>query len=103
MNKYEILSAFIQAEKDWSEPIDVAFDNKTEEGLCWYFIVNQAIEKRLINDVLRPIWQEYKTNETPEFGMDFFGYGYTTHGRRERLEAIRKVINDLKKEINELH
>jgi hypothetical protein len=103
MNKQEILDAFIQAEKDWSEPIEGAYQNYTEDGLCWYFSRNQSIEPDLIDSVLRPIWQKHRVRLNCDYGLDFNGYGHYSQGRAERLEAIRKVINDLKTKLNENH
>jgi hypothetical protein len=51
-----------------------------------------------IKDVktLSKYWKAYKTEQFCRH-YDFVGYGCDSVGRQERLEAIRKVIQDLEK------
>lgn len=98
MTKQEILNAFIQAENDWSEPIERASENETDVGLCWYFYYTTNLDDAEIDEFLRPYWVKYRTKTS---AYHFNGHGDEPQGRAERLEAIRKVINDLKNELNE--
>lgn len=92
MNKQEILKAFRQAEKDWSEPIIDCYKNDTHLGLCNYFQMKGYFQKTVS---LSKYWRKYKTEY---FGVyDFYMTGSYISGRQERLEAIRKVIQDLEK------
>jgi hypothetical protein len=94
MNKEEILDAFIQAEKDWSDPIETATQNVTHWGLCGY-LLNQGFTAKEIDIYLEPCWLTYRTKK--EGGSYHFnGFGDEPQGRKERLDAIRKVITDLK-------
>ena len=99
MTKQEILAAFEQAEKDWSLPIETAFEKKTHIGLCWYFEGQLRLNRYDVREYLKPLWLKYQTLMGPVY--DFNGYGDDKRGRAERLKAIRKVIIDLKKEMNE--
>jgi hypothetical protein len=93
MTKQEILEAFIQAEKDWSEPTGIAMQNCTHWGLCGY-LRNQGFTPDEIEIYLEPCWLPYKTKERS--GYHFNGFGDEPIGRKQRLDAIRKVITDLK-------
>jgi hypothetical protein len=97
MTKQEILDAFIQAEKDWSKPIGWAQTTNTHWGLCRYFISHMGFSLEQIEEYLQPCWTKY---ETKEYGWYHFnGFGNEPQGRAERLDVIRKVINDLKSEL----
>lgn len=84
MEKKEILKAFKQAEIDWIE------NNLLYYGLCFYFEDELNIDRIEIIKYLKPLWLKYAT--TP-FRMFHF------KSTQERLEAIRKVINDLENEL----
>jgi hypothetical protein len=101
MNKQEILDAFIQAEKDWSTTVNQG-SARTHWGLCLYFceILNAPIE--MVEMYLMPRWIKYRTI-TNRKSLHFYAFGDSSQGRLERIEAIRKVINDLKNELNENH
>ena len=96
MTKKEILNAFLQAEKDWSEPITKAIKTHTHWGLCSYFWIIQDIDSDIQKKHLKPLWGKYRTEFETLF--HFWSYGDDPKGRAERLDAIRKVINDLKTE-----
>ena len=100
MTKQEMLDAFIQAEKDWSEPSKTSIEKHTNWGLCWYFIGKQNLKDEQMYN-LKIYWIKYRTTYVST--MHFRGFGWQEQGRQERLEAIRKVIIDLKNELNELH
>jgi hypothetical protein len=93
MTKQEILDAFIQAEKDWSEPVEIAMQNRTHWGLCGY-LLNQGFTVKEIDIYLEPCWLPYRTKERSRY--HFNGFGDEPQGRKERLDAVRKVITDLK-------
>jgi hypothetical protein len=93
MNKQEILDAFIQAEKNWSEPVETVTQNGTHWGLCRYFR-DQGFATYEIAIYLEPCWLQYRTKGSS--GYHFNGFGDVPQGRKERLDAIRKVITDLK-------
>ena len=99
MTKQEILAAFEQAEKDWSLPIETAFEIETHLGLCWYFVAELDLYEDDIREFLMPLWLKYQTRMGSAY--NFNGYGDDKQGRAERLEAIKKVIIDLKNEMNE--
>lgn len=89
MEKKEILQAFKQAEIDWSKPIEEIFENNTYSGLCWYFEKEQCINPSLVHYFLKPLWKKFITKN---HGL------YHFYNNQERLEAIRKVINELENE-----
>jgi hypothetical protein len=95
MTKQEILDAFIQAEKDWSEPIKRAQETDTHWGLCLYFR-RIGFSWNELNFYLEQRWLRYSTLKSI---YHFNSLGNEPQGRAERLDAIRKVINDLKSEL----
>ena len=99
MTKQEILNAFLQAEKDWSEPIEQASENYTHWGLCAYFRIVQDMNDHIQYLHLKPLWIKYRNSFDEPY--HFTSLGDEPQGRAERLEVIRKVINDLKNEIND--
>jgi hypothetical protein len=80
MTKQEIIAAFEQAEKDWSE------GRNKYSCLCWYFGYYYSIDD--VYEHLQPLWLKHRTHK----GMFHF------NTREERLHAIRQVLNDLKNE-----
>ena len=80
MTKQEIIAAFEQAEKDWS--------NNDLRYLCCYFEINLDISHDDVTKYLHPLWRKYITRR----GFVQFD------NREERLHAIRQVLNDLKNE-----
>jgi len=97
MTKQEILDAFIQAEKDWSKSIKVLNIPSMQYGLCRYFIIRMGFSLEQMEEYLYPCWTKYKTKESGWY--HFNSFGNEPQGRAERLDAIRKVINDLKSEL----
>jgi hypothetical protein len=87
MDKKEILEAFKQAEIDWIDYVNE--DAYRLYGFCAYFLFNLRINKQVFDKYLKPYWFKYAT--TPG-GLWHF------RNTQERLEAIRKVINELEKE-----
>jgi hypothetical protein len=82
MNKQQIIAAFEQAEKDWSE------GRNEERYLCCYFEFKLDISRDYVDKDLQPLWRKYITRR---------GFvQFDTH--EERLHAIRQVLNDLKNE-----
>lgn len=93
MTKQEIIKAFEQAEKDWSKKkkwwnFYMPKHNETDCGFCAYFILKHNIDSYVIEGHLEPLWIKYRTTE--HFKV------YHFNNREERLEAIRKVLNDLR-------
>lgn len=87
MTKKEILSAFLQAEKDWEI-------NMHSIGLCYYFDREQRLGRKNTLE-LQLYWIKYKTTSK--------GCMYHFHNRKERLQAIRNVIKDLEYELGITH
>jgi hypothetical protein len=93
MSNKEILAIYKIAEKHWSRPAWLCWIlgwNETECGLCWYFGKKHNLHYYNIDSSDAP-WVKYKT-KTRLFGL------YHFHTRKERLQAIRKVIKDLENE-----
>jgi hypothetical protein len=82
MEKKEILQAFKQAEIDYSK------HQVLDLGLCCYFMEIQSIKPMVMHQFLKPLWKKYATKSEI---MHF-------NNNKERLEAIRKVINELENE-----
>ena len=98
MTKEEILSLFKQAEKDWKRPQRWwQKERGIDRGLCYYFAVRHNLKWYETAEFLKPCWLKYRTTK-----MSI--YHFTSHfrnpkqARKERLEAIRKVIRDLEKQ-----
>jgi hypothetical protein len=95
MTKKEIIKAFEQADKDWSKKKRwwnnyETFRNFTDMGLCGYFFHQQNVSRWDIDEFLCPLWEKHKTK---------FESVYDFNNRKERLKAIRKVLNVLKQQI----
>jgi hypothetical protein len=88
MEKKEILQAFKQAEIDWSKDYNTETNKYVNWGLCRYFGGRFDFDTNEIN-FLKHFWLKYAT--TPDNKFHF-------NNRKERLEAIRKVINELENE-----
>lgn len=91
MEDKEILFYFEQAQKDWSRPKWMCYlfgGNHTEHGLCSYFILKHGL---LSGEVvqLQNQWRRHSVK---------IGF-YDFNNREERVQAIKKVIADLKKRI----
>jgi hypothetical protein len=82
MEKKDILEAFKQAEIDYTK-------SKVKGCFCFYFLLDQDLNNSQVEGFLMPLWKKYAT--TPDRAFHF-------NNRQERLEAIRKVINELEKE-----
>jgi hypothetical protein len=89
MEKKEILKAFKQAEIDWIDYVKEYEYEYRLYGFCTYFLFELRINKQVSDKHLKPYWLKYAT--TPD-GLWLF------RGTQERLEAIRKVINELENE-----
>lgn len=85
MEKKEILQAFKQAEIDWSE--NYYGDNI---GLCTYFKCIKFKTQYAVDEYLKPFWFKFATRPNRVFHF---------RNQEERLDAIRKVINELENEI----
>lgn len=96
MTKPRILELFLQAEKDWGKPFDIDNDNRTQFGLCYYYF-EQLDAAEL--EILRSHWGKYSTVKPKGIDYDFRYLGSNEIGRAERLEAIRKVIKELRNEL----
>ena len=93
MTKQEIIKVFEKAEKDWSKKrrwwnFYKPKRNNTDQGLCLYFIISHNIDSYGVEDYLEPLWIKYKTTRWLN--------QYHFNNRQERLEVIRKVLNDLR-------
>lgn len=91
MSNKEILAIYKKAEKHWSRPIwlcKLIGWNHTKGGLCVYF--QQKHRNYYFISLWECLWIKYKTT---------FDEPYHFNNRKERLEAIRKVIKDLEVEI----
>jgi hypothetical protein len=89
MEKKEILEVFKQAEIDWSKEYNRETNKYVDWGLCRYFGWQFDFTENDIRFHLQPYLFKYVT--TPDRAFHF-------NNRQERLEAIRKVINELEKE-----
>jgi hypothetical protein len=91
-HKVEVFEAFKQAEIDWSMPIEQCKKNYSDGGLCYYF------EKKGYSYLgvrcLSKYWLKYSSTAIGNT-YHFYSRGCTFSGRQERLDAIRKVIQDL--------
>jgi hypothetical protein len=89
MTKQEIIAAFEQAEKDWRRPQRWwQKDRCIDYGLCHYFGAGKKMCSYEVYKYLEPLWEKYRTTD----GM------YHFNNRKERLHAIRQILNDLKNE-----
>ena len=91
MSNKEILAIYKIAEKHWSRPAWLCWIlgwNDTETGLCAYFFHQYRDPWKSEPLILR--WIKYRTNYSKS--------DYHFHTRKERLQAIRKVIKDLENE-----
>ena len=91
MNNKEILAIYKIAEKDWRRPVwlcKILGWNDTETGLCWYFESKHRLY--FMSKSFVKLWIPYRTN--------YSKLDYHFHTRKERLQAIRKVIKDLENE-----
>ena len=92
MSKQEIVQAFTQAEIDFSNPMNSTNDIGSRDiSLCSYFRNCQDLDYHQIHKILEPLWLKYRTINK------YMGF-YVFNNRKERLDAIRKVITDLEKE-----
>lgn len=92
MEDKEILFYFEQALKHWGRPAficNIFGWNNTESGLCNYFIKQHNVPLEEMY-ALYDKWNPYRTVK------DRF---YDFNNRKERVQAINKVIADLKKRI----
>jgi hypothetical protein len=97
MNKEEILSLFKQAEKDWKRPQRRWQKNKyINRGLCYYFTNKHNLNFSIIVKFLEPYWLKHSFKENEYFHFTN-PRNNPKQARKERLEAIRKVIKDLSK------
>ena len=88
MTKKEIIAAFEQAEKDWRRPQRWwQMERGIRDGLCHYFASRFNLSNFDVALNLKPLWIKYRTIEDSNFHFN---------NREERLEAIRRVLNDLK-------
>jgi len=87
MNKEEIIKAFKLAEKHWSRPewlcVILGF-NGTTSGFCNYF----SRQGCCCILCLQNKWIKYRTTESYRM--------YHFNSRKERLQAIRNILKDLK-------
>jgi hypothetical protein len=93
MSKRRILNAYRQAEIDWSKPLSEHYYCNTACGLCLYFS-RKGIERKLFFK-LEKCWRKYATKNPIQHTYHFHGWGSSSIGRAERLDAIRKVIKDV--------
>jgi hypothetical protein len=89
MEKKEILQAFKQAEIDWNKEYNTKTNKYVNWGLCRYFGWKFDFTENDIRFYLQPYWLKYAT--IPDLPFHF-------RNKEERLEAIRKVINELENE-----
>jgi hypothetical protein len=90
MNNKEILEIYKIAKKHWSRPAWLCWIfgwNYTYYGLCYYFQVQHT--KYYCSPYFKELWYPCRT-------IQFNAYHFNT--RKERLQAIRKVIKDLENE-----
>lgn len=82
MTEEQILKSFKEAEK--------FFDNERPKckGLCCFFCNYLKVSHYNIDYVLQPLWLKYSERKENLYHFE---------NRQERLEAIRKVIQDLEK------
>lgn len=93
MEDKKILFYFEQAQKDWSRPqwmCGLFGWNHTKHGLCAYFKLRHAVSWEDL-DILRQKWHVHRK-------VSLLSYHF--NNRKERLEAIKKVIIDLKTKDN---
>jgi hypothetical protein len=92
MTNKEILTIYKKAEKHWRRPewlCKILDWNYIQYGLCWYFRRTYSIKVHGYLPYLEDLWIKHKTTSQ--------GSVYDFNNRKERLEAIRKVIKDLEK------
>ena len=95
MTKEEILRLFKQAEKDWKRPQRWWQKYRyIEIGLCYYFVKRHDINIYTVREFLEPYWLKHSTEKYSRFHFTS-PYLNQKQARKERLEAIRKVIRDL--------
>lgn len=90
MTTKEILAIYKIAEKHWSRPewlCNLIGWNNTNGGLCNYFGWQQI--KYYYSNSFSMLWIKYRTTECDVHHFN---------NRKERLQAIRKVIKDLENE-----
>ena len=90
MSNKEILAIYKTAEKHWSRPAWLCWIfgwNYTYYGLCYYFQVQHT--KYYCSPYFKELWYPCRT-------IQFNAYHFNT--RKERLQAIRKVIKALENE-----
>ena len=90
MSNKDILAIYKIAEKHWSRPAwlcSILGWNDTNKGLCCYF--RRKHSEYCYSNSFSYLWIDSRTK---------FRGCYHFHTRKERLEAIRKVIKDLENE-----
>lgn len=92
MKTKELLPIFEKAVEYWSKPYDCS-DHATICGLCLYFSIKHP--KINYKRVFMPYWIKYRTTSIVCI-YHFYGTGADPLGRNERIEALKKVVEDIK-------
>ena len=87
-----------QALKDGEAPYQGMLKSRsTHSGLCVYFKKEHDINFFRTDN---PPWAKYATRPIHLEGLHFEGFGFEIQGRRERVIAIKGMIQDLKEKQN---